>query len=208
MEWEVHPTVRPYHVLNPWTWLPEVRVDDIAIRVTNASGIMGHLRYMPREEVERRLELLAVERQKFSFQPFITGPYSAINIILAHMCRMPPPGEQAPLFEQGQAPAQGRQPDPEESLLPVQSLLPAQTQLPGQSVAVQSQLPVEGQLPAQELLSVQSQSPVQSQVPEQSEPLAGSPLAIQDILPVQELPPVQSALPVQQQSQQAYPQGR
>lgn len=24
MEWEIHPTIRPYHVLNPWTWLPEV----------------------------------------------------------------------------------------------------------------------------------------------------------------------------------------
>ena len=23
MEWEIHPTIRPYHVLNPWTWLPE-----------------------------------------------------------------------------------------------------------------------------------------------------------------------------------------
>ena len=24
MEWEIHSTIRPYHVLNPWTWLPEV----------------------------------------------------------------------------------------------------------------------------------------------------------------------------------------
>jgi hypothetical protein len=93
MEWEVHPSVRPYHVLNPWTWLPEVRVDDIAIPVQNVSAIMGHLRYMPRAEVERKLAALAVERQKFSFQPFITGPYSAVNIILSKMCSMPPPGQ-------------------------------------------------------------------------------------------------------------------
>lgn len=26
MEWEIHPSIRPYHVLNPWTWIPEVQV--------------------------------------------------------------------------------------------------------------------------------------------------------------------------------------
>ena len=26
MEWGIHPTIRPYHVLNPWTWIPELEV--------------------------------------------------------------------------------------------------------------------------------------------------------------------------------------
>ncbi len=26
MDWQIHPTIRPYHVLNPWTWLPELEV--------------------------------------------------------------------------------------------------------------------------------------------------------------------------------------
>ena len=46
----------------------------------------GHLRYMQKKEVLHKLERLASERQKFSFQPFITGPYSAINIIMERMC--------------------------------------------------------------------------------------------------------------------------
>lgn len=92
MEWEIHPFIRPYHVLNPWTWLPEVDVTDIAIRVNNASSIAGHLRYMPQQEILHKIETLSVERQKFSFQPFITGPFSAINIIMTKICsmRLPP----------------------------------------------------------------------------------------------------------------------
>ena len=203
--------MRPYHVLNPWTWLPEVKVDDIAIRVTNASAIMGHLRYMPREEIERKLELLAVERQKFSFQPFITGPYSAINIILAHICSMPPPGEQVQLPALGQVPGQGQQPDPEGSLLPVQtqlpvqSLLPVQTLLPGQPVPVQSQSPAQRQEPVQTESPVQSQVPVETPIPVQTQVPVETPVPMQSWSP--ELP-VQSPLPVQQLSQQVYPHGR
>ncbi len=26
MEWVIHPSIRPYHVLNPWTWIPELEV--------------------------------------------------------------------------------------------------------------------------------------------------------------------------------------
>ncbi|CAK0785134.1 hypothetical protein CVIRNUC_008340 [Coccomyxa viridis] len=86
MEWEIHPTIRPYHVLNPWTWLPEAKVDDLAITVSNASLVAGHLRFMDKKEVLHKLGRLDSERQKFSFQPFITGPFSAINIIMERMC--------------------------------------------------------------------------------------------------------------------------
>ena len=68
-----------------------VQVSDIAIRVQNASSIIDHLRYMPKEQIAYKLESLDAERQKFSFQPFITGPYSAINIIVTKMCSMPLP---------------------------------------------------------------------------------------------------------------------
>ena len=65
-----------------------VQVSDIAIRVQNASSIIDHLRYMPKEQIAYKLESLDVERQKFSFQPFITGPYSAVNIIVTNMCNL------------------------------------------------------------------------------------------------------------------------
>ncbi len=64
----------------------QVKVEDLAITVQNASSVAGHLRYMQKKEVQHKLERLASERQKFSFQPFITGPYSAINIIMERMC--------------------------------------------------------------------------------------------------------------------------
>ena len=63
-------------------------MDDIAIRTDNVSSIAGHLRYMDKKEILHKLDMLAVERQKFSFQPFITGPFSAINIILSSMCNI------------------------------------------------------------------------------------------------------------------------
>lgn len=62
-------------------------MDDLAISVQNASMVVGHLRYMPKAEVLHKLGRLASERQKFSFQPFITGPFSAINIIMERMCK-------------------------------------------------------------------------------------------------------------------------
>lgn len=65
-----------------------LQVNDIAIKVDNASSIAGHLRYMDKKEILHKLDMLAVERQKFSFQPFITGPFSAINIIMSSMCNI------------------------------------------------------------------------------------------------------------------------
>lgn len=58
----------------------------MAITVQNASSVALHLRFMEKSEVLYKLGRLASERQKFSFQPFITGPYSAINIIMERMC--------------------------------------------------------------------------------------------------------------------------
>lgn len=34
----------------------------------------------------RKLEAVVAEREKFSFQPYITSPPSAINLIMARMC--------------------------------------------------------------------------------------------------------------------------
>ena len=65
----------------------QLEVGDLAITVQNASAVAGHLRYMQAVEVKHKLERLNSERQKFSFQPFITGPYSAINIIMERMCK-------------------------------------------------------------------------------------------------------------------------
>jgi len=67
--------------------LMQAKVDDLAISVQNASSVAGHLRFMDKKEVLHKLERLSSERQKFSFQPFITGPYSAINIIMERMCK-------------------------------------------------------------------------------------------------------------------------
>ena len=64
----------------------QAKVDDLAITVSNASLVAGHLRYMDKKEVLHKLDRLDSERQKFSFQPFITGPFSAINIIMERMC--------------------------------------------------------------------------------------------------------------------------
>ncbi len=60
----------------------------MAIKVDNVSSIAGHLRYMDKKEILHKMEVLAVERQKFSFQPFVTGPFSAINIIMSSMCNI------------------------------------------------------------------------------------------------------------------------
>ena len=42
---------------------------------------------MDKKEVKHKLDRLDSERQKFSFQPFITGPFSAVNVIMERMCQ-------------------------------------------------------------------------------------------------------------------------
>ena len=41
MEWEIHPTIRPYHVLNPWTWLPEVSHQGLTLEIYPTSPLTG-----------------------------------------------------------------------------------------------------------------------------------------------------------------------
>ena len=41
-----------------------------------------------RSVLDQKLEAVMAQRQKFSFQPYITSPPSAINIILSRMCSM------------------------------------------------------------------------------------------------------------------------
>ena len=39
-----------------------------------------------RSVLDQKLQAVMSQRQKFSFQPYITSPPSAINIILSRMC--------------------------------------------------------------------------------------------------------------------------
>lgn len=41
-----------------------------------------------RNILDQKLEAVMAQRQKFSFQPYITSPPSAINIIMSRMCSM------------------------------------------------------------------------------------------------------------------------
>lgn len=50
--------------------------------------LMDHLRTIPKEVLDKKLEAVVAEREKFSFQPYITAPPSAVNIILSKMCTM------------------------------------------------------------------------------------------------------------------------
>jgi len=41
-----------------------------------------------RNVLDHKLEAVMAQRQKFSFQPYVTSPPSAINIIMSRMCSM------------------------------------------------------------------------------------------------------------------------
>ena len=41
-----------------------------------------------RSILDQKLEAVMAQRQKFSFQPYVTSPPSAINIIMSRMCSM------------------------------------------------------------------------------------------------------------------------
>lgn len=91
MVWEIPLNERPGHVCNPWVWIPDAPVADVAIQIRTVDEIMDHLRTIPRAVLDRKLEAVVAEREKFSFQPYITGPPSAINLILAKMCALNAP---------------------------------------------------------------------------------------------------------------------
>ncbi len=87
MVWEIGDE-RPFHVSNPWVWIPDTPVNDIMVTIQTVDELMDHLRTIPKEVLDKKLEAVVAEREKFSFQPYITAPPSAINIILAKMCTM------------------------------------------------------------------------------------------------------------------------
>ncbi len=47
-----------------------------------------------RSILDQKLEAVMAQRQKFSFQPYVTSPPSAINIIMSRMCSM---GSKSPM---------------------------------------------------------------------------------------------------------------
>ena len=88
MVWKIPLDERPGHVSNPWVWIPDAPVEDIAVHINTVDDIMEHLRTIPRDILDRKLEGVVTEREKFSFQPYITGPPSATNIIISEMCKL------------------------------------------------------------------------------------------------------------------------
>ncbi|CAK0784428.1 hypothetical protein CVIRNUC_007632 [Coccomyxa viridis] len=86
MVWEIPRDERPFHVCNPWTWIPDIPVRDVAVQLQTVDELMDHLRTIPRSVLDQKLQAVMSQRQKFSFQPYITAPPSAINIILSRMC--------------------------------------------------------------------------------------------------------------------------
>jgi hypothetical protein len=88
MFWENPRDERPGHVCNPWFWMPDSDISDISIQIRTIDDIMDHLRTIPKEVLDKKLEAVVGEREKFSFQPYVTTPPSAINIIMAKMCTM------------------------------------------------------------------------------------------------------------------------
>ena len=94
MVWEIPLHERPGHVSNPWVWIPDAPVRDIAVQIETVDDVMEHLRTIPREVLDAKLEAVVAERDKFSFQPYITGPPSAINIMISKMCNLRTAGAQ------------------------------------------------------------------------------------------------------------------
>ncbi|BDA44690.1 hypothetical protein COCOBI_06-1680 [Coccomyxa sp. Obi] len=86
MVWEIPLDERPNHVCNPWVWIPDAPIDDVAIQIRTVDELMDHLRTIPKEVLDKKLEAVVAEREKFSFQPYITAPPSAVNIVLSKMC--------------------------------------------------------------------------------------------------------------------------
>lgn len=86
MVWEIPLNERPTHVCNPWVWIPDAPIEDVAVQIKSLDELMDHLRTIPKEVLDKKLEAVVAEREKFSFQPYITAPPSAVNIILSKIC--------------------------------------------------------------------------------------------------------------------------
>ena len=48
MMWEIPRDERPKHPSNPWWWIPDIPVNDIAVQLQTVDELMDHLRTIPR----------------------------------------------------------------------------------------------------------------------------------------------------------------
>ena len=48
MVWEIPRDERPNHVCNPWVWIPDIPVTDVAVQIQTVDELMDHLRTIPR----------------------------------------------------------------------------------------------------------------------------------------------------------------
>lgn len=48
MVWEIPRDERPNHVCNPWVWIPDVAINDVAVVIQSVDDLMDHLRTIPR----------------------------------------------------------------------------------------------------------------------------------------------------------------
>ena len=48
MVWEIPKDERPSHVCNPWVWIPDYPVQDVAVQIQTVDELMDHLRTIPR----------------------------------------------------------------------------------------------------------------------------------------------------------------
>ena len=49
MVWDIPRDERPTHVCNPWVWIPDAPVSDVAIQIQTVDEIMDHLRTINRQ---------------------------------------------------------------------------------------------------------------------------------------------------------------
>ena len=49
MVWDIPRDERPNHVCNPWVWIPDAPVRDVAIQIQTVDELMDHLRTIPRQ---------------------------------------------------------------------------------------------------------------------------------------------------------------
>lgn len=55
MVWNIPEKERAGHVCNPWFWMPDTDIRDIAIQIRSIDEIMDHLRTIPKEILDRLL---------------------------------------------------------------------------------------------------------------------------------------------------------
>ncbi len=48
MVWEIPRDERPNHVCNPWVWIPDTPITDVAVQIQTVDELMDHLRTIPR----------------------------------------------------------------------------------------------------------------------------------------------------------------